>query len=101
MQLHIGGDRSIPLDRLLFILNERGMTVRTRAYVEQAKQTRRYMKCETGKPKSYAVSLEHGREVVYATNIASATLEKRWRQAITHEDVTAEAAWAANGIERK
>ena len=78
MLLHLGGNVSVPLERLLFVLNDRGMTPRTRAYVERAKREHRYNSC-AGTPKAYAVVQERGKEIVYASMIASATLEKRWR----------------------
>ena len=100
MLLHLGGDVSVPLDKLLFIVNERGMTPTTRAYIERAKKGRRYESC-AGKPKSYAVSVLHGRETVHASNIASATLEKRWRQSISGGDLSEATLLITEDIERK
>ena len=81
MLLHIGGNVSLPLERVLLVLNDRGITPVTRAYVERARRERRYHACG-GKPKSYVVVREDGREAVYASAIASATLEKRWRDEV-------------------
>ncbi len=81
MLLHIGQNIGIPLERVLFVLNERGIMPGTRAYVNRARRERRYVGC-TGRPKCYVVASEHGREVVHASMIASATLEKRWRDEI-------------------
>lgn len=100
MLLHLGADVSVPLDKLLFVVNERGMTPTTRAYIERAKKARHYEAC-AGKPKSYAVSVEHGREVVHASNIASATLEKRWRESIGGADLSEAALLITQEIERK
>ncbi|MDO4572060.1 MAG: hypothetical protein Q4C13_01730 [Clostridia bacterium] len=100
MLLHIGSDVSVPLERLLFIVNERGMTPRTRAYIERAKKERRYRRCGQDEPKSYVVCLERGREIVQGTGIASATLEKRWKQAIAHQALGEAAALIVEGTER-
>ena len=81
MLLHIGENMGIPLERVLFVLNERGIMPTTRAFVNRARRERRYVGC-AGKPKSYVIVSEHGREVVHASMIASATLEKRWREEI-------------------
>jgi len=78
MQLHIGEDVSIPLDRLILVLNRTGMMPDTQAYIERAKRNRRFRTCR-GREKSYLLVNEHGREVVYASPIAAATLEKRLR----------------------
>ncbi len=81
MLLHIGADVSIPLERVLFVLNVRGMTPTTKAYVERARRERRYTPC-AGKVKAYVVLRERGREKIFASHIASSTLEKRWRNEI-------------------
>ena len=75
MLLHIGADVGIPLDRILFVLNERGMTQQTRTYIEKAKRERRLTPC-AGTVKSYIVLRERGKEKVFASHIASATLGK-------------------------
>ena len=87
MLLHIGENVSIPLDRLLFILNERGITPRARAFVEQARAEHRYTRAG-GKPKCYAVVREYGREVVYESMLSSATLEKRLRDEASRRYLT-------------
>ncbi len=81
MLLHIGADVSIPLDRILFVINTSGMMPTTKAYIDKARKERRLTPC-TGKVKSYVVLRERGREVVYASHIASSTLEKRWRSEV-------------------
>lgn len=96
MLLHIGENRSIPLTQILFVLNERGISPATRAYVERAKRDRRYENC-AGKPKSYVVASERGREVVHASMIASATLEKRWRDEILRRYLLEEAVLTVTG----
>ena len=78
MLLHIGQNRSVPLERILFVLNGRGAAQSAKDYISRAKKERRFMAC-AGKPKCYVVVKERGRETVYASMIASATLEKRWR----------------------
>ena len=45
MQLHIGADVSIPLDKILFVLNEKGMTQPTKAFIEKARRERRFTPC--------------------------------------------------------
>lgn len=87
MLLHIGENVSIPLSGLLFIVNERGITPRTRAFIERAKEERRYMHAG-GKPKCYAVVREHNREVVYESMLASSTLEKRLHDETTRKYLT-------------
>ncbi|HWQ06235.1 MAG: extracellular matrix/biofilm biosynthesis regulator RemA family protein [Clostridiaceae bacterium] len=84
MLLHIGADVSIPLDKIIFVLNERSMTPPTRTYIEKAKRERRLTPC-AGKVKSYIVLRERGKEKIFASHIASATLEKRWRSEIGRE----------------
>ena len=84
MQLHIGADVSVPLDKVLFVLNETGMMPPTRAFIEKARKERRFTPC-TGKAKSYIVLKERNRERVVASHIASATLEKRWKSEIGRE----------------
>lgn len=84
MQLHIGADVSIPLDKILFVLNETGMTQPTKTFIEKARRERRFTPC-VGKIKSYVVLKERGRERVFASHIASATLEKRWKSEIGRE----------------
>ncbi len=81
MLLHIGADVSVPLERILFVLNERGMSPATRAYLDRAKRERRFVPC-AGKPNSYVVLRERGRERILASHIASSTLEKRWKDEI-------------------
>lgn len=81
MLLHIGADVGVPLERVLFVLNERGMTPATRAYIERARRERRFVPC-AGNAKSYVVLRERGRERILASHIGSGTLEKRWRDEI-------------------
>lgn len=81
MQLHIGADVSIPLDKILFVLNDKGMMPSTRAFIDRARKERRFTPC-AGKIKSFVVLKERGRERIFASHIASATLEKRWRSEI-------------------
>ncbi len=84
MQLHIGADVSIPMDKILFVLNETGMSQPTKIFIDKARRERRFTPC-TGKIKSYVVLKERGRERVFASHIASATLEKRWKSEIGRE----------------
>lgn len=98
MLLHIGADVSIPLDRILFVLNERGMTPPTRAYIERARRERRLTPC-AGKVKSYVVLRERGKEKVFASHIASSTLEKRWRSEIGREYLNDVAVLTVSEIE--
>ena len=84
MQLHIGADVSVPLDKVLFVLNETGMMPSTRAFSEKARKERRLTPC-AGKTKSYVVLKERGKERVVASHIAVATLEKRWKSEIGRE----------------
>jgi hypothetical protein len=84
MQLHIGADVSIPLDKVLFVINDTGMTPPTKAFIEKARRERRLTPC-VGKAKSYVVLKERNRERVFASHIASATLEKRWKSEISRE----------------
>ena len=90
MLLHIGENRSIPLSQILFVLNGREIMPGTKAYVDRARRERRYEAC-AGKPKSYVVAAERGRTVVHASMIASATLEKRWRDEIDRRYLLEEA----------
>ena len=80
MLLHIGGDVGVPLEKVVLLLNERGMTRETKAYLARAKSERRFVACH-GAAKSYVVLREPGRERILASPISSATLEKRWREA--------------------
>lgn len=90
MQLHIGEDVSIPLGGLICVLNRTGMMPDTEAYIARAKKRRRFRNCR-GEAKSYLLVNEHGREVVYASPIAAATLEKRLRAEV-HRDWVRECA---------
>ncbi len=81
MLLHIGADVSVPLAKVLFILNARNMQPQTRAYIAHAKREHRLTNC-AGDVKSYIVLRERGREQIYASHIASATLEKRCRSEV-------------------
>ena len=87
MLLHIGENVSVPLDGLLFILNDRGITPRAQAFVAQARSEHRYMRAG-GRAKSYVVVRERGREVVYESLLASSTLEKRLRDEIARKYLT-------------
>ena len=84
MLLHIGADVSIPLDKILFVINDKGMTPPTKAYIERARKERRLTPC-AGKAKSYVVLRERGKEKVVASHIASSTLEKRWKSEVSRE----------------
>lgn len=84
MLLHIGADVSIPLDKILFVINERGMMPLTKAYIDRARKERRLTPC-AGKAKSFIVLRERGKEKVFASHIASSTLEKRWKSEINRE----------------
>ena len=84
MQLHIGADVSVPMDKILFVLKDKGMTQPTKQFLEKAKRERRFTAC-AGKAKSYVVLKERGRERVFASHIASSTLEKRWWSEIGRE----------------
>ena len=97
MLLHIGENVSIPLERLLFILNGGGMGAGTRAFVERAKKEHRLMRC-AGEAKSYLVVRERGREVIYASPIASATLEKRLRDEINRKYLNEAAVVIVEGL---
>ena len=98
MLLHIGADVGIPLDKILFVLNERGMTPPTKAYIDRARRERRLTPC-AGKVKSYVVLRERGREKVFASHIASATLEKRWKSEICREYLNDVAVLTVSEIE--
>jgi len=84
MLLHIGADVSIPLDKILFVVNDKGMTQPTKAYLDRARKERRLTPC-ADKAKSYIVLRERGKEKVFASHIASRTLEKRWKSEISRE----------------
>lgn len=90
MLLHIGDNVGIPLERVLFVLNDTGLTPGARAFIGCARREHRYIGCP-GKPKSYVVVNEYGRETIHASMIASATLEKRWRDEIARRYLYEEA----------
>ena len=98
MQLHIGADVSVPLDKVLFVLNDLGMTPPTKAFIEKARKERRLTPC-AGKAKSYVVLKERGKERVFASHIASATLEKRWKSEIGREYLSEFAVLTISEIE--
>ena len=98
MLLHIGADVSIPLDKILFIINEACITPPTKAYIDRARRERRLTPC-AGKVKSYVVLRERGREKVFASHIASATLEKRWKSEICREYLNDVAVLTVSEIE--
>ncbi len=70
----------MPLQRVILLLNEKGMTRETKAYLLRAKAEHRFTPC-AGRAKSYLVVRERGREQIVASPISSATLQKRWREA--------------------
>lgn len=90
MLLHIGENRGIPLERVLFVLNGRNLSCDTRTYIDRARRERRYMAC-AGRPKSFVVVNQRGREIVHESVIASTTLEKRWRDEIARRYLNEEA----------
>lgn len=87
MLLHIGGGVSVPLERLICVLNVRALSDETRRFIERARQEHRYQGC-AGKPKSYLlINGRGGREMVYESVIAATTLQKRWKSACLHEQI--------------
>lgn len=100
MLLHIGADVSIPLDKILFVLNDKGMTQPTKAYLDRARKERRLTPC-AGKAKSYVVLRERGKEKVFASHIASSTLEKRWKSEISREYLNETAVLTISEIGRE
>lgn len=94
MLLHIGADQAVPLDKLKFILNARGMTPLTAAFIERAKQEHRFTAC-AGRAKSYVAAEERGREIVYASPLTAGTLEKRLRGEISHQTLSEAAVLTA------
>lgn len=86
MVLHLGDDLTIPIDKLIMIISVAGMMPMTRAYVEKAVKERRYRDCQ-GKAKSYALVRERGKDVIYASMIAPATLYKRLDDSISRRGV--------------
>jgi hypothetical protein len=99
MQLHIGADVSIPLDKVLFVLNEKGMTPSSKAFIEKARKERRLTPC-VGKANSYVVLKERGRDRVFASHIASATLEKRWKSEVDREYLNEVAVLTISDLEQ-
>lgn len=85
MLLHIGDNVSIPLERVLFIINARNMMPETERYIRRMQKTNHMIAACKGKPKSYIVTRERTRDTVYASLIAPATLEKRWKSEINRE----------------
>ena len=87
MLLHIGGGVSVPLASLVCVLDARTLSADSRRLVERARQEHRYQGCP-GAPRSYLVLLgRHGRETVYESVIAPATLQRRWKSACLHEQL--------------
>ena len=83
MLLHIGDNVAIPLERVLFIINARRMMPDTEQYIRRMERTDHMVSACRGRPKSYIVTRERTRDTVYASLIAPATLEKRWRDEIS------------------
>jgi len=100
MLLHIGADVSIPLDKILFVLNDKGMTQPTKSYLDRARKERRLTPC-AGKAKAYVVLRERGKEKVFASHIASSTLEKRWKSEISREHLNETAVLTISEIGRE
>ena len=86
MLLHIGENEGIPLERILFVLNGENMTTETRSFVQKARRERRFFSCH-GEEKAYIVTKENGKEMIHASMIASATLEKRWRSQLGRREL--------------
>ncbi len=81
MLLHIGGDVSVPLEKLIMILNARRMQKVSADYIARARREHRMTAC-AGEVKSYILVRERGKEAVFASPISPATLEKRLRSEI-------------------
>lgn len=87
MLVHIGGGVSVSLERLICVLGARALSEDTRRLIERARLEHRYQGC-AGRPKSYLLLRGRGgREMVYESVIAPATLQKRWRSACLHEQL--------------
>ena len=99
MLLHIGADVSITLDKILFVVHDKGMTQPTKAYLDRARRERRFSPC-AGKAKAYVVVRGRGKEKVFASHIASSTLEKRWKSGINREYLNGTAILTISEIER-
>ena len=86
MVLHLGEDLAIPVDQLLMIINGTNMTPETAAFVERCKKQRRFTPCQ-GEVKAYALVREQGktRDRLYASSIASSTLQKRLNDTISRK----------------
>lgn len=99
MLLHIGGDISVSLTQLICVLNARGISDDSRRCIERARQEHRYQGC-AGTARSYLlVNGYGGREMVYESPIAAATLQKRWRSACLHEQIEALAVLSVTAAE--
>ena len=92
--LHIGNDVSVPLDEIIMILNERSAMDATRDYIVEAKKKRRFINCR-GTVKSFVFVRERGREVVYASPIASSTLQKRISEELSYKWLSEVAVFTA------
>ncbi len=78
MLLHIGENEGIPLERVVLVLNAGNLQPETAEYIERARKGHRCISCNA-EPKSYVLTRQGKKELIFESMIASATLEKRWK----------------------
>lgn len=80
MYLHVGGDVVVAMRDVIGIFDMERTTVSrvTRSFMTMAEDDGFVMTVGDDLPKSYVISEENNRYVVYVTPISAATLRKRW-----------------------
>lgn len=83
MVLHLGQDTVVWTERVLgvFDLDNATVSKHTRAYLAKAQREGRVVNVSEELPKSFVVCREGGREAVYLSQIAPATLLRRVQRA--------------------
>lgn len=89
MYLHLGKTTIVPTQSIVgvFDLDNSTVSKHTRAFLTKAQKENRVVDVSTELPKSFVVCEEHGKFVVYLSQIAPATLLKRAAAGIQEESL--------------
>ena len=79
MFLHLGNNYLVNTKDIIGIFDTENTSVsaNTKEFLNFAAKNRRVVNCTYEMPKSFIVSMENGREIVYISQISVATLRKR------------------------
>ena len=79
MFLHLGNNYLVNTKDIIgiFDIENTSVSANTKEFLNFAAKNRRVVNCTYEMPKSFIVSMENGREIVYISQISVATLRKR------------------------